>query len=74
MSVSIKLSRTGARNNAYYRIVAAPTRSKRDGRNLDIIGSYNPRTKEHELDKSKLDLWVKNGAILSTGVAKILKK
>ncbi len=72
MSVSIKLSRTGAKNSAYYRIVASPTRSKRDGKNLDVIGSYNPRLKTHELDKAKFDLWIKNGAIVTSGVKKVL--
>ncbi len=73
MSVSIKLSRTGAKNNAFYRIVAAPTRSARDGKNLDIIGSYNPKTKTHEINKALFDKWIKNGAIITEGVKKILK-
>lgn len=72
MSVSIKLSRTGAKNNAFYRIVAAPTRSARDGKNLDIIGSYNPRAKTHEIDKALYDKWIKNGAIVTEGVKKVL--
>ena len=46
MSVSIKLSRYGAKNSPYYRIVAAPTRSKRDGKNLAIIGNYDPKLKK----------------------------
>lgn len=74
MSVSIKLSRTGAKNSAYYRIVAAPTRSARDGKNLDILGSYNPKNKTHELNKELFDKWIKNGAIVTEGVKKVLKK
>lgn len=72
MSVSIKLSRTGAKNSAFYRIVAAPTRSARDGKNLGILGSYNPKLKTHELDKALFDKWIKNGAIVTEGVKKIL--
>lgn len=72
MSVSIKLSRTGAKNNAYYRIIVAPTRSKRDGKNLDIIGSYNPRLKTHELNKKLYEEWIKKGAIVTEGVRKVL--
>jgi len=74
MSVSIKLSRTGAKNNAYYRIIVSPTRSKLDGKNLGIIGNYNPRTKSHEIDKVKFDEWIKKGAIVTEGLKKILNK
>lgn len=73
MSVSIKLSRVGSKNSPYYRIVAAPTRSARDGKNLDIIGSYDPKTKRHEMDKALYDKWIKNGAIITQGVKKVLK-
>lgn len=73
MSVSIKLSRTGAKNSAFYRIIAAPTRSKRDGKNLEVVGSYNPRAKTYELDKARFDAWVKNGAIVTQGVKKVLE-
>lgn len=72
MSVSIKLSRFGAKNSPFYRIIAAPTRSKRDGKNLEIIGSYNPTTKKTDLDKVLYDKWVKFGAIVTSGVKKIL--
>lgn len=73
MSVSIKLSRTGAKNSAYYRIVAATTRSARDGKNLAILGSYNPHSKTHELNKDLYDRWIKNGAIVTEGVKKVLE-
>lgn len=73
MSVSIKLSRVGAKKNAFYRIIVAPTRSKVDGKNLEIIGNYNPKTKISEINKQKFDDWVKKGAIVTRGVTKILK-
>jgi len=72
MSVSIKLSRTGAKNRAYYRIIVAPTRSKRDGKNLGIIGNYDPKLKTHEIDTIKFNEWIKKGAIITEGVRKIL--
>lgn len=72
MSVSIKLSRVGAKNSPYYRIIAAPTKSKRDGKNLEVIGRYDPKLKKHELDQKSLDKWIKNGAILTNGVKKVL--
>ena len=73
MSVSIKLSRTGAKNSAYYRIVAQTTKSARDGKNLEILGSYNPRSKSFELNKELFEKWIKNGALVTEGVNKILK-
>ena len=73
MSVSIKLSRYGAKNSPYYRIIAAPTRSKRDGKNLGIIGSYDPKLKKAVVDKKLFDEWVKKGAIVTEGVKKVLK-
>lgn len=72
MSVSIKLSRYGAKNSPYYRIVAAPTRSKRDGKNLGIIGNYDPKLKKLNLDKKLFDEWIKKGAIVTEGVRKVL--
>lgn len=73
MSVSIKLSRYGAKNSPYYRIVAAPTRSKRDGKNLAIIGSYDPKLKKLKVNKELFDEWIKKGAIITSGVRKIIK-
>lgn len=74
MSVSIKLSRVGALHNPIYRVIVAPTKSKRDGKNLEIIGSYNHKKSTVEIDKERMSYWVKNGAISTTGVKKILEK
>lgn len=74
MSVSIKLSRTGKKNSANFRIVVAPTRSARDGKNLGIIGSYDPRLKKVEMDKKLFEEWVSKGAIVTEGVKKVLVK
>jgi small subunit ribosomal protein S16 len=72
MSVSIKLSRIGAKKCAFYRIVASTTRNKINGEHLEILGSYNPKFKKLELDKKKMDEWIKKGAIVTTGVKKVL--
>ena len=74
MSVSIKLSRVGAKNSPYYRIIAAPTRSKRDGKSLEIIGSYDPKLKKSTIDKKNFDKWVANGAIVTDAVKRLIKK
>ena len=74
MSVSIKLSRYGAKNSPYYRIIASPTRSKRDGKNLGVIGSYDPKLKKVTMDKKLFDEWVTKGAIVTEGVKKVLAK
>lgn len=73
MSVSIKLSRYGAKHNAHYRIVAAPTKSKRDGKNLEVIGSYDPKAKKAVINNDSFDAWVKKGAIITNGVKKVLE-
>lgn len=74
MSVSIKLVRIGAKNNAFYRIVAGTTRSKVDGKNLAVLGTYDPKNKKMELNKKLFDEWIKKGAILTEGVRKIISK
>lgn len=73
MSVSIKLSRYGAKNSPFYRVVASPTRSKRDGKNLEILGNYDPKKKELTVDNEKLNAWIKNGAILTEGFRKVFE-
>lgn len=76
MSTSIRLSLIGKKNQPVYRIVVSETRYKRDGKHLDILGTYNPNVKPPHLDLSqeKLEKWTKKGAIVSNGLRKILKK
>jgi len=68
MSVSIKLARFGSRNAPFYRVVAQTTRSKVNGRSLDVIGWWDPKHDKKEVDKKKLEEWVKKGAILTSAV------
>lgn len=74
MSVTIRLSRVGKKNQPTYRILVCDTRSKRNGKFIDQLGCYNPNVKPSNLkiDHQKLDSWVKKGAIISGGLRKIL--
>jgi ribosomal protein S16 len=70
--VRIRLRRVGARNQPSYRIVAADKESPRDGRFLEILGHYNPRTEPSTvvIDEARLFHWMKNGAQPSDAVVK----
>ena len=58
MAVHLRLSRAGAKKAPYYHIVAADSRSPRDGAFLDQVGTYNPRTEEASFDLPKLQKWL----------------
>lgn len=73
MSVKIRLARAGAKKAPFYRVVAADSRSPRDGRFIEILGRYNPRTDPStiELDLDKIDAWLAKGATMSETAGKI---
>jgi len=73
--VKIRLMRMGAKKRPFYRIVAADARAPRDGRFLDILGTYNPLTDppEVKVDKEKLQKWMGRGAQLTGTVKGLLK-
>ena len=76
MAVTIRLRRDGTKNSPYYRIVVADKHSPRDGKFLELIGTYDPKKKD---DNSTIKLdraahWIKNGALPSDTVKSILKK
>lgn len=73
--VKIRLARFGSKKNPHYRIVVADSRSPRDGRSIETIGRYNPRTEPSTivLDHEKAKHWISNGAQPSERVARILK-
>jgi len=62
--VKIRLKRVGAKKAPFYHIVVADSRSPRDGRIIEKIGSYNPMVEPSEikLDLEKVESWIKNGA------------
>lgn len=64
MAVRIRLRRMGARKQPVYRVVVADSRSPRDGRFLDTIGTYNPRTEpvQIRIDRDKALAWLEKGA------------
>lgn len=70
--IKIRLARHGRKNDPFYRIVAVPSRNKRDGQPLDIVGNWYPKKNKVEIDKVKLDHWVGNGAQLSPTVKKLI--
>ncbi|HML40587.1 MAG TPA: 30S ribosomal protein S16 [Bellilinea sp.] len=71
--VRIRLRRTGLRRQASYRIIAADKESPRDGRFLEILGSYNPRTEPFtfEVNEERIYHWLKNGAQPSESVQQL---
>ena len=72
--VKIRLKRVGAKKAPHYRIVAIDNRSRRDGKPIEELGYYNPRTKHLQLDRQLLEKWMKNGAQPSETVASLIRK
>ncbi len=74
--VKIRLRRMGAKKAPYYRIVVADSRSPRDGRCIEEIGSFNPLTDPATItvDVDKARTWIKNGAQPTDTVKALLKK
>ena len=73
MSVKIRLTRIGSKKQPYYRIVVADSRSPRDGKFIEKIGTYDPKTDPSTivLDKDKAVDWIKKGARPSNTVQKL---
>jgi small subunit ribosomal protein S16 len=76
MAVRIRLTRVGATKQPSYRVVVADGRSARDGRALETIGHYNPRTDPIELviDEEKAKAWLAKGAQPSDTVARLFRR
>ena len=72
--VRIRLSRRGKKKAPFYRIVVTDKRTQRDGAPIEQIGTYNPKTKELKLDKSKAEAWIKKGAKPTETILSLLKK
>ena len=74
--VKLRLKRMGAKKQPSYRIVAADSRAPRDGRFIEILGFYNPRTNPAEviIDDEKVLKWLNNGAQPSDTVRSILSR
>jgi len=76
MAVKLRLKRMGSKQKPFYRIVAADSRSPRDGRFIETIGTYNPIKNPAELtiDEEKALKWLNNGAIPTDTVKNLFTK
>ena len=74
MAVKLRLTRVGSKKNPIYRVVAADSRSPRDGRFLEIVGRYNPQTEPStiDLDDEKIKSWLEKGAQPTEAVARLI--
>ena len=74
--VRLRLARRGAKKRPFYRIVAADSRSPRDGRIIEQLGYYNPVSEPDELkvDLERVDYWLSTGAQPSETVASLIKR
>ena len=72
----IRLSRTGARKQPQYRVVVIEKERARNGRPVEVVGTYNPRTSPAsiELKRERIEYWVSKGAKMSDRVTKIVSK
>ena len=70
----IRLARTGARKKPQYRVVVIEKERARNGRPVEIVGTYNPRTSPAsvELKRERIDYWRSKGAQMSSRMSKIL--
>ena len=76
MAVKLRLKRMGSKQKPFYRIVAADSRSPRDGRFIETVGTYNPikNPAEVNIDEEKAIKWLSNGAIPTDTVKTLLSK
>jgi small subunit ribosomal protein S16 len=70
----IRLARFGARKQPYYRVVVIEKDRARNGRSVEVVGTYNPRTNPATVDlkRERIEYWTKNGAQLSERVGKLM--
>jgi len=70
----IRLARIGARKQPYYRVVVIEKERARNGRPVEVVGTYNPRTNpgSFDLKRERVDYWISKGAKCSERVAKLL--
>ena len=75
MAVVLRMTRRGAKKKPFYRIVATDSRSPRDGKFLEMLGTYDPLKSDNNIkvDAEKITSWIKKGAKPSQTVASLLK-
>jgi small subunit ribosomal protein S16 len=74
MAVAIRFSRQGKKRSPFYRIVAADKRCARDGRFIELLGTYHPLTKVLKIDAERYDKWLKVGARPSGTLAAVIRR
>lgn len=74
MSVAIRFSRQGKKKAPFYRIVAADKRKARDGKFIELLGTYHPTTKVLKLDSERYQKWISVGAQPSGTLAAIVRR
>jgi small subunit ribosomal protein S16 len=74
MAVALRMSRQGKKKAPFYRIVAADKRCARDGRFIELLGTYHPITKVLKLDHEKYAKWIKVGAQPSGTLAAVIRR
>ena len=76
MAVSIRLRREGTKNSPYYKVVVADKRSPRDGKFIEIIGTYDPKKpgRNSTLEIDRIEYWISKGAQPSDTVRSLIKK
>ena len=76
MAVSIRLRREGAKNRPYYRVVVTDSRSPRDGKFIEIIGTYDPKQtgQNSSFNVERAEYWISKGAQPSDTVRSLIKK
>jgi small subunit ribosomal protein S16 len=74
MAVALRMSRQGKKKSPFYRIVAADKRCARDGRFIELLGTYHPTTKVLKLDQEKYEKWIKVGAQPSGTLAAVVRR
>ena len=75
MAVALRLRREGSKDRPYYKVVAADSRAKRDGRYIEVIGKYDPMQEgPATIDLEKAEKWLSTGAQPSDTVRSLIKK
>ena len=74
MAVKMRLTRMGAKKAPFYRVIVADSRSPRDGRFIEELGHFDPRSNELKIDAEKAKKWISNGAQPTETVKALLKK
>ena len=74
--LAIRLRRAGSKNRPFFRVVVTETRSAREGRFVEVLGHYNPRTQPEtvEIDRERLAHWLKAGAKASDTIRTLVDR